>query len=580
MFFALSTGRAGSRTLAAILSQSATCTCLHEPHPQLIEESARYRYGELETKELVRLLRASRREAEDRVYGETSNRLALVVPVLREAFPEARYVWLVRDGRDVVSSAVQRGWFDTGRSDYPPNEWERWRLRGDLVADVSEADWASWTAFRRVCWLWAYTNRLIEHDLADGGVERPRIVRLERLPDELDGLADHLGIERGDWIVGRLNARGAESEVAPLERVNVVDRVWGWQDWTAEQREDFEALCAPVMDALYPEWCDRAGRWRQLSVKAESTKRITPDSGLAAVRADLAELKLIRGDLQSIVAVHRRAVADWDARLQSANQVTAGAVQAADELREQLAVSEQSMPRLREALARSQEEAQQLRERLGAATDELRSRDKAWRTARERLIKLEASPAYRLGIAATSSLRRLSRGRLGEQAVTRAYERLQSNERVRTVLGFDQAVPGTAVAQGDRSRAAPPVPGGRALDPEVAAGLPIVLVVLVGLDGDAVDRFVDEVAAAQMAQPTFRPLFVIDTDRFGLLREHGYLFEYLPPEGDLVHSTVGTEYGAFVAARVTRIVEAYRVATVIVTPTTAALVAALPGSGG
>ena len=58
---------------------------------------------------------------------------------LASIFPDAQFVWLVRDGRDFVTSALQRGWFDTSRPGFHSDALERTRLRGDYVGDVDPA---------------------------------------------------------------------------------------------------------------------------------------------------------------------------------------------------------------------------------------------------------------------------------------------------------------------------------------------------------------------------------------------------------------------------------------------------------
>ena len=76
----LSTGRAGSRTISNLLSQTTDALCLHEPVPYLVEETAAYRYGDLDLNSLVTQMRETRPlQMTGRTYGESNNRLALAV---------------------------------------------------------------------------------------------------------------------------------------------------------------------------------------------------------------------------------------------------------------------------------------------------------------------------------------------------------------------------------------------------------------------------------------------------------------------------------------------------------------------
>lgn len=264
MFFVLTTGRSGSQTMARVLSQSPNCVCPHEPDPQLLEECTGYREGRLEADELAEALRATRPTGGTGfVYGESHNRLALAIPALRAAFPEARYVWLVRDGRDFVCSALQRGWFDGPRPDPAHRRLERTRLRGDRIGAVDAERWRRWDAFRKCCWTWAFCNTLIRRELRGLGASAYGPVRLESLETQIDALAGYLGIlpPPDGWQVERANARvEALAEVA-TDPLNRVDRRVHWREWSTAQRAAFEKLCGEQMDALYPGWRGASGSW-------------------------------------------------------------------------------------------------------------------------------------------------------------------------------------------------------------------------------------------------------------------------------------------------------------------------------
>lgn len=225
--------------------------------PQLLEECTGYREGRLEASELAGALRATRPICGDGfVYGESHNRLALAIPALRAAFPRAQYVWLVRDGRDFVCSALQRAWFDEPRPDPAHHRLERTRLRGDRVGAVDPERWRRWDAFRKCCWTRAFCNALIRRELRGLGASAHGPVQLESLETEIDALARCLGIlpPPAEWQVERANARVEGQAEAATDPLNRVSRRLHWREWSTAQQAAFEELCGEQMDALYPGW--------------------------------------------------------------------------------------------------------------------------------------------------------------------------------------------------------------------------------------------------------------------------------------------------------------------------------------
>jgi hypothetical protein len=255
MFFVVSTGRSGTQTMADLLNQSPDAGCFHEPEPRLIAESTRYLYGDLPHADAVALLRRTRPTIPiDREYGEAHHQLSYLIPALHEAFPEAKFVWLIRDGRKTVASMVARRWY-TGRhfSPYPnPMIWENWRIRADRLGEMSTSAWLSLSPFEKCCWQWTYKNRLIERQLTGcGGAWM--FVRLEELDAQAGELFDFLGLRRPETIaVPQLNKAKSQDGHVPQD----------WHNWDAEQVSAFMRYDAPGMDVWYPHWrAEIAGVW-------------------------------------------------------------------------------------------------------------------------------------------------------------------------------------------------------------------------------------------------------------------------------------------------------------------------------
>ena len=188
-----------------------------------LEECAR----ELRTiVERVRLLGLARGLRGVEQTPETS----FVLQAALTAYPQATGVHVVRDGRDVVCSLLERGWFRAGNSDaddaghaYGAHArfWIEPERRAEF-ADVSEA--------RRGAWAW---RRYVSAARAAATVE----VRYESLRDSAREIADALGcVEEG--------VAAALSSFRP-------DSIGRWRnDLTPEQLADVEAEAGDLLTEL------------------------------------------------------------------------------------------------------------------------------------------------------------------------------------------------------------------------------------------------------------------------------------------------------------------------------------------
>ena len=168
---------------------------------------------------------------------EQTPEVVFVVRAALEAFPEACAIHLVRDGRDVVCSLLERGWLsatrggaDDVRAAYGnhPRFWVE-PGRRDEFRTTSEA--------RRAAWVWR------SHVTAGRSVQHPRLLELryEELvrnrADVSDRIAAHAALDRNELFaaLGRVHARS----------------VGRWQtDLDAKQLADAESEAGPLLRDL------------------------------------------------------------------------------------------------------------------------------------------------------------------------------------------------------------------------------------------------------------------------------------------------------------------------------------------
>jgi hypothetical protein len=163
---------------------------------------------------------------------EQTPETAFVLGAALRAYPRARAVHVVRDGRDVVCSLLERGWLSAGRAGgddarLPYGADARFWVRPDERDEFQRASDAA-----RAAWAWrSYVTA------ARATHERVLEVRYEGLAREAPGIAEHLGVE-------------AAALAATLSRFH--DRSIGRyeRDLTTEQLADVERVAAPLLRDL------------------------------------------------------------------------------------------------------------------------------------------------------------------------------------------------------------------------------------------------------------------------------------------------------------------------------------------
>jgi hypothetical protein len=178
----LSTGRVGTRTLAALLALARNVLAFHEPLPRLYGLSQLARGGwdnEAAQPILMEAFRVARGEALERAlllgrgYVETSPHGTFLAPAVARVIPEARFIHLVRDPGSVIRSGMRRGWFAGN-----PYDSTRITPRHTRATNI---DWAGASQFQKIAWLWTETNRWILEFTASLPAHRRTRIRAEEI---------------------------------------------------------------------------------------------------------------------------------------------------------------------------------------------------------------------------------------------------------------------------------------------------------------------------------------------------------------------------------------------------------------
>lgn len=190
--FTLATGRTGTTFLAHFFNQVTTNSIARgEDKPAFLRRGYELvsRDSTVFERFYFKIYRELRmRKYQDKVwFMDTNNRLfSCANKIIREVYPDARVYQVVRDGRDVV-----RSWMNRGR--YFPADKGR-RLTPAMVPnDPFLQRWDSMNALQKISWNWVTNNRIIEEQGPDDlyffeGFFSSPYSEMYRLLDSLEGL--------------------------------------------------------------------------------------------------------------------------------------------------------------------------------------------------------------------------------------------------------------------------------------------------------------------------------------------------------------------------------------------------------
>jgi hypothetical protein len=233
LIFVCGSPRSGTTFLAGVLGAERGCVDLGEVKPvkALIPRIANAPTEQAARELRVVLERVRRLSFSTHLRGvEQTPETAFVLAAALLAYPQARAVHLVRDGRDVVCSLLERGWLSGGRAGADDVDAAYGAHVRFWVEPERREEFARASDARRAAWAW---RRYVT--AARGAHARVLELRYEQMVREPDAaaqlLATHLEID-ADAVRGGLDRAHAasvgrwRSELAP-EQVEDVEREAG-----------------------------------------------------------------------------------------------------------------------------------------------------------------------------------------------------------------------------------------------------------------------------------------------------------------------------------------------------------------
>lgn len=232
-------GRCGTLSLAfMLLAHDQVQSVHHESIHDWVALSTAYAYDPPRWEADVRKVADAAYRHRQPISVEADFKLAPVLSVVADELPDARFVWLTRNGPDTVRSMTRQGWYTDEDFGDEAGDYGRARLRG---VELGVPEWWHLPFFERRCWYWGWINWTIHNQLSKLDEDRWLHVPIERVDQE--------GVDAVfDWI--------GPSDTRPVPHVGNRSLDRDRPTWSDSEREAFMRRCATAMDLLYPDWRD------------------------------------------------------------------------------------------------------------------------------------------------------------------------------------------------------------------------------------------------------------------------------------------------------------------------------------
>lgn len=248
--FVLSSGHSGTASIAQMLDQHPEIDCKHERLKQgkhrAVVIPVSVNIAHRVTPEKFALPQYSinminqERKTFNGVWAESNWRTFNMVNEIKRAWPNAKFIYLTRDGRaSVAARSIHGGYYDPHHP-HAHHLHQLHPLNGFLIGDMGADEWDQMGQFEKLCWMWGYVTRTIIRQVQNV----PHIkVDISAIGDQEIWKQIHsmIGLPYHPVSVVHTNKKNSN----PANR---------FQAWTPKNREMFKKWCKSEMDILYPGW--------------------------------------------------------------------------------------------------------------------------------------------------------------------------------------------------------------------------------------------------------------------------------------------------------------------------------------
>jgi len=235
IFFILAIGRSGTKFLASLLNKASGAYVVHEPVREDFQAYLEAFYSEERAESYIRSFRKKEiyiriRNKEINTYGEVNGVLRRHYHALKIAFPNAKFIHLVRDGRDVVRSMMSRYTMtlhDPVTSKIHPHVNDPW---------YRYKKWKNMDRFEKICYYWQIENKYLRERI-------PKRVQFEKILTDYEYFKENVLFPLNIYIPIETWKEFIKKKVNPSTKYILPY----WEQWNKELIEKFNKICGEEM---------------------------------------------------------------------------------------------------------------------------------------------------------------------------------------------------------------------------------------------------------------------------------------------------------------------------------------------
>jgi hypothetical protein len=209
--FILNSGRSGSALIYEIFKKSTHLDSFHEASPVLMMLTNFAFQNQEKKNELEKIIEASRMELllesflQGKNFVESNHCLVFFARQIRQLFPMAKFIHLIRHPANFIRSGVLKGWY------LNDSIWEINRIK---MSD--EVTWSGMSQVEKLAWNWKVTHEYIDSFKKEPGLST-LTVRLEDLTS-----SEKTFSEMSEFVDNRLVFKPGEIRQLQQHKINEV----------------------------------------------------------------------------------------------------------------------------------------------------------------------------------------------------------------------------------------------------------------------------------------------------------------------------------------------------------------------